>query len=256
VKWWIVNALAKAFVNGDTRPDAIAERSAKVLGRRWRWLRPFAVRHVEARAVELRPRERDIASFLGADEGFRKASSRHRRTLKIERRLPDPPRMEPWWRPKVGSCRALKRRANRRTAWRSAWVSRSGLPICKVWAEKKVRVHGFRKGRAERFSVHAAAVLAEEGFPVQHRKTRLMRRSVRQHLAGLVVNERLNVRRADLDELKAILTNCIRLGAASQNRLEHPDFRAHLRGRVAFVASVHAEKAKKLEHLFEQIKWN
>ena len=61
---------------------------------------------------------------------------------------------------------------------------------------------------AERFSLRAAAILLEEGFAVRHRKTRLMQRSVRQHLAGLVVNERLNVRRADFDELKAILTNC------------------------------------------------
>jgi hypothetical protein len=109
---------------------------------------------------------------------------------------------------------------------------------------------------AERFSLRAAAVLLEEGFDVHHRKTRLMRRSVRQHLAGLLVNERLNVRRTDFDELKAILTNCVWYGAMSQNKLEHADFRAHLQGRLAFLASVHAERGRKLEGLFEQIKWD
>ena len=38
--------------------------------------------------------------------------------------------------------------------------------------------------RVERFSAHAAAVLLEEGFSVHHRKTRIMRQGVRQHLAG------------------------------------------------------------------------
>ncbi len=62
----------------------------------------------------------------------------------------------------------------------------------------------------ERFAPHVAAILGEEGFTVQHRKTRIMRQSTRQHLAGLVTNQRLNVRRPHFDLLKAILTNCVR----------------------------------------------
>ena len=59
VKRWIVNALAKAFVNGEATPEAIAERSANVLGRRWRWLRPLAVRYLESRAAAMNARERE-----------------------------------------------------------------------------------------------------------------------------------------------------------------------------------------------------
>jgi hypothetical protein len=105
----------------------------------------------------------------------------------------------------------------------------------------------------ERFSVHVAAILSEEGFAVHHRKTRIMRQSVRQHLAGVVTNQRLNVWRADFDRLKAILTNCVRHGAASQNREEHVDFRAHLEGRVGWVESLNAERGRKLRGLFEKI---
>src|ERR1022692_2351315 len=47
--------------------------------------------------------------------------------------------------------------------------------------------------RVERFSAHVAAILHEEGFTVHHRKTRIMRQGVRQHLAGLVANQRVNV---------------------------------------------------------------
>jgi hypothetical protein len=433
LKRWIVNALAKAFVNGAATADAIAERSAALLGRRWRWLRPLAVRYLRAVPPDSHPRQRNAASFLRADESFRKASWRHRRTLKIESWLQDPPPMDPvaaaehwglprmetpgqlanWLEVSVGELewfadlKGLNRKKLeprlRHYSYRVLRKDASGVRLIEAPKSRLKALqrrilsgilelipvhdaaHGFRKGRsiqtfcaphvgrrvllkmdlrdffpaisgariqglfrtmgypeavadllgglctnatpreiwngadwdaqmlygrrhlpqgaptspalanlcayhvdcrlsglaaagsarytryaddvafsgdatfarcAERLSLRAAAVLLEEGFAVNHRKTRLMRRSVRQHLAGLVVNERINIRRADYDELKAILTNCVRFGALSQNRFEHPDFRAQLQGKVAFVASVHAEKGRKLERLFEQIKWD
>lgn len=54
----------------------------------------------------------------------------------------------------------------------------------------------------ERFSAHAAAIALEEGFAVNHHKTRIMRRGTRQSLAGIVVNEHLNLRRLDLENLE------------------------------------------------------
>jgi hypothetical protein len=108
---------------------------------------------------------------------------------------------------------------------------------------------------ADRFSIQAAAIATEEGFTVAHRKTRLMRRSVRQHIAGLVINELPNIRRTDFDELKAILTNCLRHGPACQNRAAHPNFRAHLEGRIVFVKSIHPAKGAKLEKLLNRIAW-
>jgi hypothetical protein len=107
----------------------------------------------------------------------------------------------------------------------------------------------------ERFSIHAAAILGEEGFAVHHRKTRVMRQGVRQYLAGLVVNERANVVRADFDRLKATLTNCARLGPESQNREGHAEFRAHLEGRVGFVAMINADKGNRLRAILERIQW-
>jgi hypothetical protein len=107
----------------------------------------------------------------------------------------------------------------------------------------------------ERFVVQAAAILLQEGFAVHHRKTRVMRKGVRQHLAGLVINEHSNVVRADFDRLKAILTNCVRHGAESQNREAHPSFRMHLEGRVGFVESVNPAKGARLRKIFEQIQW-
>jgi retron-type reverse transcriptase len=107
----------------------------------------------------------------------------------------------------------------------------------------------------ERFATHAAAIVIEEGFAVHHRKTRLMRQGVRQHLAGLVTNRRINVARTDFDRLKAILHNCIRHGPESQNRDHHAAFRSHLEGRVGFVEAINPIKGKRLREIFERIEW-
>ena len=108
----------------------------------------------------------------------------------------------------------------------------------------------------ERFSLHAAAILLEEGFHVNHHKTRIMRQGVRQRLAGLVVNQRVNVQRSEFDRLKATLTNCVRLGPESQNRDAHPNFRSHLEGRVAFVEMINSARGKRLRMIFERIQWH
>jgi hypothetical protein len=107
----------------------------------------------------------------------------------------------------------------------------------------------------ERLGVHAAAILLEEGFRVQHRKTLVMRQGVRQHLAGLVTNQRMNVVRRDFDELKAVLTNCVRLGPENQNREGRPNFRAHLEGRIGFVKMINPAKGDRLRKIFERIDW-
>jgi RNA-directed DNA polymerase len=109
--------------------------------------------------------------------------------------------------------------------------------------------------RIERFSTHVAATLLEEGFTVNYRKTRIMRQGVRQHLAGMVANLRLNVIRSDFDHLKAILTNCARLGPESQNRDAHPHYRLHLEGKVSFVEMVNPTKGARLRRIFERISW-
>jgi hypothetical protein len=106
-----------------------------------------------------------------------------------------------------------------------------------------------------RFATHTAALVWEEGFAIHHRKTRIMRPGVRQHLAGLVVNQHPNVMRRDFDRLKAILTNCARTGPVPQNRDQHPDFRAHLLGRISFVASIHPERGRRLQQQFQRIAW-
>jgi hypothetical protein len=107
----------------------------------------------------------------------------------------------------------------------------------------------------DRFSAHVAAIALEEGFSMNHRKTRIMRQGVRQSLAGIVVNRQTNLRRTDLQLLEATLTNCARFGPESQNRQCLPDFRAHLLGRIGFVEMVNRTKGRHLRNIFEAIKF-
>ena len=99
-----------------------------------------------------------------------------------------------------------------------------------------------------RFKDHAAAIALDEGFAVNFRKTRIMRKGVRQHLAGLVTNRLLNVPRRDFDRLKAILTNCARRGPGEHGRDQ-------LLGQIAFVSSIHAARGRKLRAIFDRIEW-
>lgn len=100
-----------------------------------------------------------------------------------------------------------------------------------------------------------AAIASEEGFSLNFRKTRVMTKSARQRITGIVVNKKLSAPRAELDRLRAILHNCQRHGPASQNRDGHADFRAHLRGRVAWIQSLDPQKGARLHALFERVRW-
>lgn len=109
---------------------------------------------------------------------------------------------------------------------------------------------------ASRCARWVGAILLEEGFVAAYRKTRIMPQSVSQRAAGLVLNGHAALPRRERDELKAILTNCLRHGPATQNHRAHPDFRAHLLGRLSHVSHVHPLHGAKLRALFDAIAWD
>jgi RNA-directed DNA polymerase len=105
------------------------------------------------------------------------------------------------------------------------------------------------------FIPRAAAIALEEGFSINHRKTRVMHRDQRQQLCGLVVNDHPSLPRPETDNLRALLFNAARFGPGSQNRTGHPRFRAHLEGRIAWIASITPGRARRLRALFDRIRW-
>ncbi|HLY56282.1 MAG TPA: reverse transcriptase family protein [Stellaceae bacterium] len=99
-------------------------------------------------------------------------------------------------------------------------------------------------------------IARDEGFAVHPEKTRIMPRSQRQRVLGVVVNVHCNLDRPAYDRLKAILHNSVTHGPAGQNRDGIADFRAHLGGRVAWVESLNRPRGLKLRELFERIDWS
>lgn len=95
-------------------------------------------------------------------------------------------------------------------------------------------------------------ILNSEGFELHGDKTRVMRRGRRQEVTGVVVNDKPTVARDEVRRLRAILHNCAKLGMTSQNRNEHPDFAAHLAGKVAWVKMVDPRRGAALGLLLQR----
>ena len=98
-------------------------------------------------------------------------------------------------------------------------------------------------------------IVRSEGFQAKRSKRRVIRPSQRQTVTGVVVNTRPNVARPEYDRLKATLHNCVRFGPSTQNHDSHPEFAAHLRGRVAHITKLNAARGAKLLALYQQIDW-
>lgn len=90
---------------------------------------------------------------------------------------------------------------------------------------------------------------------MHERKTAVLPRAGRQRMVGLVVNDRPHVGRAEVDRLRAILHNCARFGPSTQDREGRPDFRAHLVGRIAWVAQTDPARGAKLRAQLAAVDW-
>ena len=99
----------------------------------------------------------------------------------------------------------------------------------------------------ERIAAWVGRIVREEGFELNHRKTRCAGASRRQQVCGVVVNRHPNLPRAAFDRLKAELHHALHDGAAAD--------REQLRGRVAWAAQLNLAKAQRLQRLFDRIRW-
>lgn len=112
----------------------------------------------------------------------------------------------------------------------------------------------FARG-AERFISLAGSIALDEGFPVNFRKTLVMRGSSRQRVGGVVVNEKPNVAREDFDNIKAVLHNCLKHGPETQTELPLPAFHAKLLGHIAQISSISSARGERLKTMFDAARW-
>lgn len=96
-----------------------------------------------------------------------------------------------------------------------------------------------------RVRVLAEAIVRDEGFRPNPRKTALMTRAGRQRVCGVVVNERPNLARADYDRLRAELHRA----ATRPGGVDAAD-RARLLGRIAWAEALNPARGPKLRRLY------
>lgn len=93
----------------------------------------------------------------------------------------------------------------------------------------------------------------EEGFELNHKKTRVQRQNAQQSVTGLVVNDRVGVSRKAVRRLRAILHNAKQTGLEAQNRDNHPNFTGWVQGMIAYVAMANAEQGASLQAAFDEL---
>lgn len=109
--------------------------------------------------------------------------------------------------------------------------------------------------RSRTFEAHVGAIALDEGFQINHRKTRLMRASTRQRVTGIVVNRTTNLPREHYDKIKATLHNCLRQGLGAQCTTGIVEFRNHLAGHIAHFTAIHPVRGARLKAMFDRVQW-
>lgn len=99
----------------------------------------------------------------------------------------------------------------------------------------------------------AEQIITDEQFTIHPEKTRIYRRSSRQIVTGLVVNDKVNLPRTTRRQLRAILHNARITGLESQNNAGHPDFASYLRGKIGLVILTNPQEAALLQATLQDV---
>jgi RNA-directed DNA polymerase len=96
-------------------------------------------------------------------------------------------------------------------------------------------------------------IASDEGFAVNEKKTRVLKRAARQTVTGIVVNDRPGVSRTTRRKLRAILHNARKTGLPAQNRIGHDRFEQWVGGMIAHVQMVNPQHAAPLRAAFDDV---
>jgi RNA-directed DNA polymerase len=112
-------------------------------------------------------------------------------------------------------------------------------------------------GRANRALIRLAGdIISEEGFRLHQDKSSFRSAAQRQLVTGVVVNQTPNVPRDEYDRLRALLHRLTIDGPDPGIAGSAVDLHAHVRGRVAWVASLNPRRGAKLRRLLDAIDWD
>ncbi|WP_111767935.1 reverse transcriptase family protein [Nakamurella deserti] len=110
--------------------------------------------------------------------------------------------------------------------------------------------------RAAEALLHAVdGIVRAAGYRLNPAKTRIRRSHERQSVTGIVVNRHTTLARPEYDRLRAVLHDCVTNGPEAADRNGHDDFRAHLLGRISWVAALHPARGARLRAAFDAVAW-
>lgn len=107
----------------------------------------------------------------------------------------------------------------------------------------------------QRLRAWVGKIALEEGYAINHRKTRLTTQAAAQTVCGIVVNARTNMRRSEFDRLRATLHHCTQGRFTPSIGMSIDAWRNHLLGRVQWADQLNPDKARRLHALWERIDW-
>jgi hypothetical protein len=96
-------------------------------------------------------------------------------------------------------------------------------------------------------------IATEEGFELNPAKSRVMRRSQRQQVLGIVLNDAPTLARRELEQLEAALFNCLGRGSHRGGQRGIDQLRDHLRRRVAWARHINEHRARRVVELLAAI---
>ena len=138
--------------------------------------------------------------------------------------------------------------------------------LCKSW-EPNFKIHYTRYADDLIFSSSlrklnhiipaAVRVIEQEGFKVNHAKTKVLRNSNRQKVLGLVVNDKVNVKRDYWRNLRAELHQ-LKMKAQQEGRIPSDslfsDRLAEVTGKAAYIFGVNRERGRQFLREVKEIK--
>jgi retron-type reverse transcriptase len=115
----------------------------------------------------------------------------------------------------------------------------------------------FPSGRASWPATRALVfgVLKQEGFLWNREKSRIRRAGSRMSVTGVTVNVKASPPRREVRNLRALLHDAKRNGAAAANRNGVKQFAQHVRGRIEAVRAVDKGKGEKLLAAYREVTW-
>jgi retron-type reverse transcriptase len=91
-------------------------------------------------------------------------------------------------------------------------------------------------------------IVQEEGFVLNEKKTRILRRHAAQTVTGIVVNDKPGTPRQEIRRVRAIVHCARKDGIGAQNREKHPNFTQWLQGKIAYISMVSPRRGRNLKN--------